>query len=89
MPFVVGARPTNQNVTSLLVDRSWRAQLAVTGVDGLPPVGAASSVMLPATSLRLSLRLPPTVDPDAAGQAMEKHIASVEALYFTEKEESR
>ncbi|MCA0207780.1 MAG: M20/M25/M40 family metallo-hydrolase [Proteobacteria bacterium] len=70
MPFVVGARPTNQNVTSLLVDRSWRAQLAVTGVDGLPPVGAASSVMLPATSLKLSLRLPPTVDPDAAGQAL-------------------
>jgi len=72
MPFVAGAQPVNDDVATLITERSWRAQLAVTGADGLPAVNAAASVMLPATSLKLSLRLPPTLDADAAGIALKR-----------------
>lgn len=72
MPFIAGARPASDNIATLLTERSWRAQLAVTGADGLPAINEAASVMLPATSLKLSLRLPPTLDADMAGRAMKR-----------------
>lgn len=72
MPFVPGAQPVSDDVAALLLQRAWRAQLAVLGADGLPAVRDAASVMLPATALRLSLRLPPTLDPEAAGTALKR-----------------
>ena len=51
----------------MVLNRTWRAALAVTGADGLPPIAAAGNVQRPFTSLKLSLRLPPLIDgPDAA-----------------------
>jgi len=51
------------------LNRTWRAALAVTGADGLPPTASAGNVQRPHTTLKLSLRLPPTVDgPRAAAE---------------------
>jgi acetylornithine deacetylase/succinyl-diaminopimelate desuccinylase-like protein len=50
-----------------VLNRTWRPQLAVTGIDGLPTPINAGNVLLPSTMAKLSLRLPPTLDPDAAG----------------------
>lgn len=44
----------------------WRAQLAVIGIDGLPPTAKAGNVTLPFTEVRLSVRLPPTKNPEEA-----------------------
>jgi acetylornithine deacetylase/succinyl-diaminopimelate desuccinylase-like protein len=41
--------------------------LAVIGIDGLPDPINAGNVLLPSTVAKLSLRLPPTLDPDEAG----------------------
>jgi acetylornithine deacetylase/succinyl-diaminopimelate desuccinylase-like protein len=57
-----GAQPVTNDAVELLLNRSWRPQLAVTGAAGLPGL-KAGNVMLPANSLRVSLRLPPRVDP--------------------------
>jgi acetylornithine deacetylase/succinyl-diaminopimelate desuccinylase-like protein len=46
--------------------------LAVTGQEGMPPLESAGNVLRPATSLRLSMRLPPTVDGDAAARRMKQ-----------------
>ncbi|TXS07416.1 M20/M25/M40 family metallo-hydrolase [Streptomyces sp. col6] len=46
----------------LLLNRAWRPSLEVTGADGLPPVGSAGNVLRPHTRVKLTLRLPPTVD---------------------------
>lgn len=43
-----------------LLARTWRPALSVTGADGLPPTASAGNVLRPYTSLKLSLRLPPT-----------------------------
>ena len=66
LPWIEGARPTHSNHVELLLNRTWRPTLTVTGADGLPPTAKAGNVLRPSTSLKLSLRLPPGVDPVAA-----------------------
>jgi acetylornithine deacetylase/succinyl-diaminopimelate desuccinylase-like protein len=65
-PFPAGMRPAANDRVELLLSRSWRPQLAVVGAAGLPPPAQAGNVLRPRTSLKLSLRLPPTADADAA-----------------------
>ena len=70
MPFANGVRPLSNDPLELLINSLWRATLAVTGADGLPAVQTAGNVLLPELSLKLSLRLPPTVDGARAAQAV-------------------
>ena len=53
---------------SCIINSTWRATLAVTGADGLPPLGSAGNVLLPEVAFKLSLRLPPTCDAERATQ---------------------
>jgi len=69
-PFVDGAGPMATDPVELVVNRTWRAALSVTGADGLPPLAAAGNVLRPGTTLRLSMRLPPTTDADAATRSL-------------------
>ncbi len=66
LPFVDGARPMGEDNLDRLLNRNWRAALSVTGADGLPDIGDAGNVLRPYTSLKLSLRLPPTLNGDQA-----------------------
>jgi acetylornithine deacetylase/succinyl-diaminopimelate desuccinylase-like protein len=61
-----------EDPTELVLNRTWRPQLALTGIDGLPKPGDAGNVLLPYTTAKLSLRLPPTVDAGAAGGALKQ-----------------
>ncbi len=67
-PFVPGAGPVQGERAELILNRTWRPALTVTGADGLPALGDAGNVMRPRTAVRLSLRLPPTLDGDAAAR---------------------
>jgi acetylornithine deacetylase/succinyl-diaminopimelate desuccinylase-like protein len=64
-PFVPGAKPLIGSNYELILNRTWRPTLAITGVDGLPTLADAGNVMRPKTALMLSLRIPPTCDADA------------------------
>jgi acetylornithine deacetylase/succinyl-diaminopimelate desuccinylase-like protein len=66
-PFVPGMSPAADDLTELVLNRTWRPQLAVIGIDGLPSPGDAGNVLLPYTRAQLSLRLPPTLDAEGAG----------------------
>lgn len=70
LPWVKGAQPVSNDPTELLINSTWRGTLAVTGADGLPPVGSAGNVLLPELAAKLSLRLPPTCDAARAMQAV-------------------
>jgi acetylornithine deacetylase/succinyl-diaminopimelate desuccinylase-like protein len=72
MPFVSGVQPLSNDPAELIINSTWRATLAVTGADGLPPVRNAGNVLLPEITLKLSLRLPPTVDPAKASAAVKR-----------------
>lgn len=61
-PFVAGAMPVCNDLPELVLNRTWRPQLAVIGMDGLPLPANAGNVTLPQTITQLSLRLPPTLD---------------------------
>jgi acetylornithine deacetylase/succinyl-diaminopimelate desuccinylase-like protein len=73
-PLAGGTMPMAGDLTEMLLNRSWRPQLAVTGIDGLPPPGDAGNVLLPYTTAKLSLRLPPTVDAEAAGGLLKDRL---------------
>jgi acetylornithine deacetylase/succinyl-diaminopimelate desuccinylase-like protein len=70
------AEPATKDPVELILNRTWRAALAVTGADGLPPLESAGNVQRPYTSLKLSLRLPPLVDGEAAAAAMKALLES-------------
>jgi acetylornithine deacetylase/succinyl-diaminopimelate desuccinylase-like protein len=71
-PFLEGVRPVTNDPTEQLLNRTWRAQLEITGAAGFPPVERAGNVLRAITSLYLSLRLPPTLDPIAASDSLER-----------------
>lgn len=70
-PTVPGLRlQPGEDAEALLRARTWEPALAYVGADGLPPVAAAGNVLRAATTLKLSFRLPPIVDPRAAAAAV-------------------
>src|SRR5579875_450896 len=75
-PFAPGVRPVGEDLAEMVLNRTWRPQLAVTGIAGLPPPVDAGNVLLPHLEAKLSLRLPPTVDGEAAGAAASQLLES-------------
>ena len=65
-PFQDGVSPITKDNAELILNRTWRPALAITGADDLPPIANAGNVMRPRTRLKLSLRVPPTCDAAAA-----------------------
>jgi acetylornithine deacetylase/succinyl-diaminopimelate desuccinylase-like protein len=74
MPWAGDTKPVTSDVVELLLNRTWRPALAVTGVEGIPSIANAGNVLRPSTSLKLSMRLPPTADPNAAFGAMKEAL---------------
>lgn len=74
LPLVKGMRPMSEDMAELLLNSTWRPTLSVTGVDGIPTVNNAGNVLRPMTGFVLSFRLPPGVDPQAAGQAVKRTL---------------
>jgi acetylornithine deacetylase/succinyl-diaminopimelate desuccinylase-like protein len=70
IPFSKGVQPVSNDPVELLINSTWRATLAITGADGLPPIKSAGNVLLPEVAFKLSLRLPPTSDPKRAAAAV-------------------
>lgn len=71
-PFSGNMQPTTTDLTELVLNRTWRAALSITGAEGLPEVAKAGNVLRPSTTLKLSLRLPPTVDAKKAAQHLKE-----------------
>jgi len=69
------AKPT-ESIYELLLNNNWRPGMTVTGADGMPALVNAGNTMLPNTKLKLSFRLPPTLDSELAATAVK---ASLEA----------
>ena len=71
-PFVDGMRPVESDLAELVLNRTWRPALAVTGLDGIPALESAGNVLRPSTAVKLSLRLPPTLDGTSAGERVKR-----------------
>ena len=71
-PFAGGTRPMHKDLAELVLNRTWRPMLSVTGASGLPSPANAGNVLRPQTQLVLSLRIPPTIDGETAARALKK-----------------
>ncbi len=60
-PWCESTRPVADDPVEMILNRSWRPQLAITGAAGLPALANAGNVLRAGTSVRVSLRLPPNV----------------------------
>jgi len=75
-PFADGTQPVSKDLAELILNRTWRPALSVTGVEGIPAVANAGNVLRPTSTLKISLRLPPTSN---AAQAARKLKEILEA----------
>jgi acetylornithine deacetylase/succinyl-diaminopimelate desuccinylase-like protein len=73
-PFLDGMHPMHAELAELVLNRTWRPALSVTGVDGMPSLDSAGNVLRPHTAVKLSLRLPPTTDGNQAGDLLRQTL---------------
>ena len=74
MPLAGSTRPMAGDVTELILNRTWRPQLAVTAMEGYPLPENGGNVLLPYTTAKLSMRLPPTCDAMKATMAIKRTL---------------
>jgi acetylornithine deacetylase/succinyl-diaminopimelate desuccinylase-like protein len=78
-PWLEGANPARTageqlNAGELLLNATWRPTLSYTGLDGMPPLANAGNVLRPNTTIKLSIRLPPPVEPQAVFKVLEEKL---------------
>jgi acetylornithine deacetylase/succinyl-diaminopimelate desuccinylase-like protein len=71
-PFAGSTQPVVADHTEALLNRTWRPALSITGAGGLMALADAGNVLRPQTSLKLSLRLPPSVSGEKASQILKR-----------------
>ncbi|MFL6621894.1 MAG: M20 family metallopeptidase [Sulfurifustis sp.] len=71
-PFTPGMQPMASDTSELVLNRTWRPALSITGVDGIPALANAGNVLRPSTAVKVSLRIPPTLDGRRAGAALKQ-----------------
>jgi acetylornithine deacetylase/succinyl-diaminopimelate desuccinylase-like protein len=71
-PFLAGMTPMRPELNELVLNRTWRPTLSVVGFEGAPNLGSAGNVLRPHTAVKLSIRVPPTVDAEKAGDAVKR-----------------
>jgi acetylornithine deacetylase/succinyl-diaminopimelate desuccinylase-like protein len=69
-PFLPGMRPMESDIGELVLNRTWRPTVSVTGAEGMPALEDAGNVLRPQTAVKLSVRLPPTLDPAKASNKL-------------------
>ena len=75
-PFAGSTRPMATDPAEAILNRTWRPALSIIGADGITAVADAGNVLRPHTSLKLSLRLPPTVDATEAVRVLKRSLES-------------
>jgi acetylornithine deacetylase/succinyl-diaminopimelate desuccinylase-like protein len=75
-PFVAGAKPVTADPIEMILNRTWRPMLAYTGQEGLPDLIQGGNVLRPRTALKLSLRIPPTLDATDVDVKLKKLLES-------------
>src|SRR5262249_38527240 len=75
-PIVEHMRYAKADPVELLLAGTWEPALSVIGAAGLPGPADAGNVLRPQTSLKLSLRIPPTLDAERANERLKTLLES-------------
>lgn len=77
-PLINGVpmEPTH-DLEALSLARGWRANLTITGIDSVPNCAEGGNVLRPSTTVKLSIRLPPTYDHTKAFDRLKKKLDAI------------
>ncbi|MDB4990777.1 MAG: family peptidase [Myxococcaceae bacterium] len=91
-PLQPGVAPVSDDRVALILNRTWRPGVAITGAEGWPALLQAGNVLRPLTKLKLSIRIPPNVEPGEATAAVKQALEDAPpygaSVRFTGKEGS-
>ncbi|MCK6592075.1 MAG: M20 family metallopeptidase [Polyangiaceae bacterium] len=73
-PLIEGAHPIAREPVDLLLNRTWRPALSITGARGLPDLVDAGNVLRPMTAVKISMRIPPKCDAAQACKALKEKL---------------
>jgi len=73
-PWHESVLPVTQDKQQLILNRTWRPALTVTGADGFPAIADAGNVLRPKSVFKLSMRLPPLVNPKEAAKVIQQTL---------------
>ncbi len=73
-PWISGATPPSILGHELVLNRTWRPALCITGIAGIPSLNNAGNVLRPYTEAMLSIRIPPTCDAKSAAKAIKETL---------------
>jgi len=75
-PFAQGMQPVSGDTAELILNRTWRPALSITGITGIPQIDDAGNVLRPYTTVKLSMRLPPVCDAEKASEKLKQLLES-------------
>lgn len=64
----------NEDVAEIILNRTWRPALSVTGMEGLPNLSNAGNVTVPKIAVKLSMRIPPTAKINPIATTLKKTL---------------
>ena len=68
------SQPVSHDLVQLILNRTLRPTLCITGADGIPAASVAGNVLRPYTTLKLSVRVPPSVDANTAYEKLRETL---------------
>jgi acetylornithine deacetylase/succinyl-diaminopimelate desuccinylase-like protein len=74
-PFLGGVKALSEDPVELILNRTWRPTVTLIGQGGVPTLADGGNVMRPYTELKLSFRLPPTLDPEVGKRVVTKVLS--------------
>jgi len=74
LPFSGTTKPMGSDGAELILQKTWQPQLSITAMEGYPLPANGGNVLLPYSIAKLSLRVPPSADAEAARQAVKKAL---------------
>jgi len=73
-PFHNKTKSVDTIIDELILNKTWRPALSITGVAGIPVLESAGNVLRPFTSVMISMRIPPHCNADKAAQALKQAL---------------
>lgn len=68
--------PVSKELVHNYLNRTWKPQVSYVGMDGIPSCQNGGNVLRPFTTMKISIRLPPTLDVEVAKKTITKLLTT-------------
>ena len=67
-----GVKPLTDDYAEIILNNTWRPTVVVTGISNIPQAEGAGNVLRAKTKVKISVRLPPTLNAEKAGEILKE-----------------